>query len=257
MLDEIVAKQRQLLPEIMTAAPLNSFENKIEKKDFSLSKKIKQTQWSLIAECKLASPVKGQLCQNKTVKELAKIYEANGATALSVHTNEYFKGKLIDLREIKQNVSLPVMRKEFIIEPYQVYETAYMGADALLLIARIVSSKQLEILYKEATLLGLDCLVEVHDERDIEKALTAGCELIGINNRDLTTFKTDVKNTLRLKPLCEDKIVISESGIREREDIELLQACGVGGILVGEALVSARDIERKTRQMALVEEEKQ
>lgn len=254
MLEEIVAKQRLLLPEVMKQRPLSEFANKINRKNFAFSSKVKASQWSLIAECKLASPVKGMLCQSKSVVELADIYEANGAAALSVHTNEYFKGQPSDLVEVKKRVSLPVMRKEFIIHPYQVYETAYMGADILLLIARIVDGKCLQELYNEATTLGLDCLVEVHDEQDIDKALNAGCEILGINNRDLTTFQTSIENTLKLLPLCSGKTVISESGISSEGDVLTVKNAGAKGVLVGEALVREDDIAKKTRQMALMED---
>ncbi len=250
MLDEIVRKQKINLQQLMQQMPLSSFESKITKADFLLSKTLKGNAWSLIAECKLASPVKGVFKQEKTIEQLATLYEKNGAKALSVHTNEYFKGRIDDLDKIKKASSLPIMRKDFIIHPYQIYQTAYHKADALLLIARILSDKDLKLLLGEAQNLGLDCLVEVHDQKDIEKALNAGAKILGINNRDLKTFVTNVDITIQLKQYCKDSIVISESGIKSKEDLDKVKACNVNGVLIGEGLVTADDIEKQIRIMA-------
>lgn len=257
MLDKIVQKQKEDLKKIMQEVPLSTFENKIIKGDFKFSRKLKSQDWSLIAECKLVSPAKGVLCKNKTIEQLAKTYEENGATALSVHTNEHFNGKLKDLKKIKELVNIPVLRKDFIVDLYQIYEAAYMKADAILLIARILSEKELADFIKVATELGLDCLVEVHDKDDIEKAFKANASIIGINNRNLKDFTTDIKNTLQLKPLCGDCLVVSESGIKTIDDLFAIKQAGVRGVLIGEGLVTADDIEEATRTMAMKENNEQ
>ncbi|MDR2006186.1 MAG: indole-3-glycerol-phosphate synthase [Acidaminococcales bacterium] len=253
MLEQIVAKQKLSLEKTMREVPLAAFERKIEKRGGAFGQKIKKAGWALIAECKLASPAKGTLCPGKTVEELARVYENSGAAALSVHTNGHFLGKAQDLAAVREITDLPVMRKEFIIHPYQIYETAYLKADALLLIARILDRKRLAEFIAEAGGLGLDCLVEAHDEADIDKSLDAGAGIIGINNRDLTNFATDLEVSLRLLPQCAGKPAVSESGIKSGEDAALLKEAGFKGVLVGEALVTAGDIGQKTREMALKE----
>jgi indole-3-glycerol phosphate synthase len=256
MLEQIVAKQKITLEKTMREVPLASFERKIVKRGNLFGQKIKTADWSLIAECKLASPVKGTLCATQTAEGLARVYEDNGAAALSVHTNEHFRGQPRDLADVKRTAKLPVMRKEFIIHPYQVHETAYLGADALLLIARILDKRRLAELLSEAAGLGLDCLVEAHDEADLAKSLDAGAALIGLNNRDLTNFTVDLAVSLRLIPLCADKPAISESGVKSRKDAALLKAAGFKGVLAGESLVTADDTARKTRELSLREEKR-
>ncbi|MDR3348723.1 MAG: indole-3-glycerol phosphate synthase TrpC [Acidaminococcales bacterium] len=251
MLEQIVAKQKLALEKTMRDVPLSSFERRIEKRGGAFGQKIKTSGWTLIAECKLASPAKGALCPGETAPGLARVYEANGAAALSVHTNGHFLGKAQDLAAVRRGTGLPVMRKEFIVHPYQIYETAFLGADALLLIARILERKRLAEFIAEADGLGLDCLVEAHDEADIDKSLEAGAGIIGINNRDLANFATDINVSLRLFPRCAGKPAISESGIKNGKDAALLKGAGFKGILVGEALVTAGDIGQKTREMAL------
>jgi indole-3-glycerol phosphate synthase len=235
----------------MRQVPLSSFEKKIEKREGAFGKKIAAADWALIAECKLASPAKGALCPAKTVGELAAVYEGNGASALSVHTNEHFLGKAQDLAEARERSGLPIMRKEFIVHPYQIYETAYLKADALLLIARILPARRLAEFIAEAEGLGLDCLVEAHDEADLEKSLAADARILGINNRDLANFTTDLNVSLRLVASCAGRPAISESGIRSGEDAALLKAAGFRGALVGEGLVTAGDIGKKTQELSL------
>jgi indole-3-glycerol phosphate synthase len=250
MFEEIVAKQRLDLEKTMRDAPLAAFEGKIKKRPGAFGQKLAAGGWALIAECKLASPAKGVLCRTKTAEELARVYENNGAAALSVHTNGHFMGKAEDLAAVRKITRLPIMRKEFVIHPYQIYQTAYLEADALLLIARILDRRRLAEFIAEAAGLGLDSLVEAHDEADVEKSLAAGAKIVGINNRDLTNFQTDLNVSLRLLPLCAGKAAISESGIKSGEDAALLKAAGFSGILVGEGLSTAGDVGKKTREMA-------
>jgi indole-3-glycerol phosphate synthase len=187
------------------------------------------------------------------VVELAKVYEQNGAAALSVHTDAHFLGRLEDIAAVKAATSLPVLRKEFIVDEYQIYETALAGADGVLLIAAVLQAEELKRYQEIAEDLGLDCLVEVHGPDELPAALAAQAPLLGINNRDLTTFRTEVEHTFQLLPQCTGRLVISESGIKNGEDARRLRQAGVRGILVGEGLVVADDVAAMTREMALEE----
>ncbi len=203
----------------------------------------------VIAEVKKASPSKGVIREDFDPLGLAREYEANGAAAISVLTEErYFQGSIEHLRLIKEGAGLPVLRKDFIIDEYQVYEARGAGADAVLLIAAILDEKALRNLLWLAEALGMAALVEVHDEEELEKALKAGAGIIGVNNRDLKTFKVDISATTRLAPLVpKDKVLVSESGIGERADILLLQKAGVSAFLIGEALLKEKDAGKKLR----------
>ncbi|MBI5238535.1 MAG: indole-3-glycerol phosphate synthase TrpC [Deltaproteobacteria bacterium] len=203
----------------------------------------------IIAEVKKASPSRGVIRDVFNPLGLAKEYEANGAAAVSVLTEEaYFQGSLEHLKLIKENTGLPVLRKDFIIDEYQIYEARSAGADAILLIAAILDEKVLKNFIWLTEALGMAALIEVHDEEEIEKALEAGVGLIGVNNRDLKTFKVDINTTIRLLPLVpKDKILVSESGIRERADILMLKKAGVSAFLIGEALIKEKDAGKKLR----------
>jgi indole-3-glycerol phosphate synthase len=182
---------------------------------------------------------------------LAKIYAENGAAAISVLTDEkYFQGKLEYLAAISNEVNIPVLRKDFILDKYQVYESVVHGADAILLITAILTPEQLEGLLKLSKSLNLSCLVEVHDEKEMFKALLAGAEIIGINNRDLATFKVDINTTRRLRMLVpQEQIVVSESGMHDKNDIKKMRECKINAVLVGEALVTAGDINAKMKEL--------
>jgi indole-3-glycerol phosphate synthase len=205
----------------------------------------------LIAEVKKASPSKGILRPYFDPMALAKTYAENGAAAISVLTDaEYFQGSLEHLAAIRQTVDLPLLRKDFIYDEYQIYESAAYGADALLLIAAILEAGQLEKMMTVSRSLGLECLVEVHNRDELKIALDAGAEIIGINNRDLNTFKVDLNTTRILLPFIpEDKTVVSESGISRREDIKKLEEWGVDAVLIGEALVTAKNIPKKMKEL--------
>ncbi len=207
----------------------------------------------LIAEIKQASPSRGLLHPNLNPTELAKVYAKGGAAAISVLTEKnYFKGSIDHLAAVRNVVELPLLRKDFIFDPYQLYESRAYGADALLLIVAILSQEQLEEFISLSHSLGLKCLVEVHNEGEVEKALLSGAEIIGINNRDLNTFTVVLDTTYRLRSLIpKEKIVVSESGIRNRKDIEKLRKWGVNAILVGEALVTANDVLTKMKELLL------
>jgi len=206
---------------------------------------------SIIAEVKRHSPSKGIIREDFDPAAIASVYEENGASAVSVLTDEhYFRGKGSYIADIKNTVRIPVLRKDFIIDPYQIYETRVMGADAVLLITRILKSDMLEYCIELAGSLGLSALVEVHSRKELEIALGAGADIIGINNRDLRTFKTDLQNSLDLAQLIpDDRIAVSESGIHARKDIEMLMMKGIHAFLVGEALMKAQDIGRKLKDL--------
>ena len=197
----------------------------------------------VIAEIKRASPSKGPIRPNLNPASLARAYEIGGAAALSVLTDTaFFHGSLQDLRAARQATELPVLRKDFLISSYQIYESAAGGADAVLLIARILTGAQLQDYLSLCTQLHLDALVEINSESDLSLASRAGARLIGINNRDLRTFKTDLHTTRRLAALlAPGQIGVAASGIQNRSDIDRLLTTGMRGFLVGESLVRAKD----------------
>ena len=199
---------------------------------------------SLIAEIKRHSPSKGMLMEHIDPAELAGLYEAAGARAVSVLTDkEYFKGALQDLTEARRNTAIPCLRKDFIIDDYQIFEARAAHADAFLLIVRILSDEQLKDYLAVGRSLGMPALVETHSAAEIERAIAAGAHIIGINNRDLDTFQVDIQTTLDLKKLVPGgHVLVSESGIHTRDHVRMLEDGGVDAILVGEALVTSNNI---------------
>ena len=206
---------------------------------------------AIIAEVKRKSPSRGVLREDFDPIMMASIYEKNGAAAVSVLTDrEFFGGSDSDLVGIRREVGLPLLRKDFIIDASQIFESRMLGADAILLIARILDEGSLKSFLETAGSLGLSALVEVHDRADVGKALAAGAEIIGINNRNLATFSTDIRTTLDLlEVIPRGKIVVSESGINSRHDIELLASAGAHAFLIGEALVKEADPAAKLREL--------
>lgn len=194
---------------------------------------------SLIAECKRRSPGAGEIRPGLDPAELAGGYEEAGAAAISVLTDaDYFGGSLEDLRRVRERVSVPILRKDFTLDTLHLIEARSAGADAILLIARILDDSTMERLHTSARALGMAALVEVHDEDEMRRALEIDADLIGINNRDLSNFTTDLDTTLRLLEMVpNDVVIVSESGIRDRADVEKLGSVGVDAILVGEALL--------------------
>jgi len=208
----------------------------------------------LITEVKKASPSKGVIRHNFNPVEIAQTYADNGASAISVLTEtKYFQGSLNYLRDIGKalgNKRLPLLRKDFICDPYQIYESRAYGADGILLIVAILKPEKLEKLLQLSQQLGMDCLVEVHNEAELEIALKSGARIIGINNRDLSTFNVDLATTERLRPLIPpDRIAVSESGIRNRSDMEKMRQLEVDAVLIGESLMSAPDIATKMKEL--------
>jgi indole-3-glycerol phosphate synthase len=205
----------------------------------------------LIAEIKFASPSEGTIREKADPIPIGRIYEEAGAAAISLLTDEkFFGGDLNNLPRLKNAVSLPILRKDFIIDGIQVRESSLFGADAILLIVRLLSQGQLQELLDACQGLGMAALVEVHDREDLEKAVACGAEIIGINNRDLDTFKVSLNTTLELAPLVpNNRILVGESGIMDESDIRLLNGCGIRAILVGSSLMKSDDVAKKTREL--------
>ncbi|MBM12742.1 MAG: indole-3-glycerol phosphate synthase [Chloroflexi bacterium] len=255
ILDEIVAAKRVELAESKDRIPLAALESEVgyQARPLNLSGALLGGGARLIAEVKKASPSRGLLLPDFDHLKLAETYVNNGAAAVSCLTDPRFQGELAHLREIKETGAsqrAPVLRKDFIFDPYQIVETRAAGADALLLIVAILEPAQLKELLDAAQSHWMQCLVEVHDESELETAVEAGAEIIGINNRDLHTFTTDLAVTERLAPLVpRGKQIVSESGIFTREHLRQLNKVRANAALVGEALVTAPDIGEKVREL--------
>ena len=205
----------------------------------------------LIAEVKKASPSKGVIREDFDPVRIAQTYEKSGASCISVLTEEkFFQGRLEYLAAVRKAAGLPLLRKDFIIDEYQVYEARAAGADAILLIAACLEKNQMAEYLGIAGQLGLDALVESHTYRELDKALLAGATLVGINNRDLSTFTVSLDTTLDLlKDIPDDRIVVSESGIKTRDDVVKLEKAGVDAVLVGEGLMREKDIGKKVKEL--------
>jgi indole-3-glycerol phosphate synthase len=241
ILDKIVASKRRELAECRHLTPLSELRARVADvppaKDFAgaLSGD-RGNSVRLIAEFKRASPSKGVIRPDLTPDEVARFYEDAGASAMSVLTDgPFFQGHLDDLRLVRKTVSLPLLRKDFTLEAYQIVEARCAGADAILLIAAILTADELRHLREEAEALGMAALVEVHNEEELDRALASEPKIVGVNNRDLKTFTVDLETTFRLSDAMPDNIIrISESGIRTREDVVRLQARRIDAMLVGE-----------------------
>jgi indole-3-glycerol phosphate synthase len=253
ILDKIIADKRSEVEQKKRSLPISDLKKRIvlQKMPLDFASALRGDGIKLIAEIKKASPSRGILCPDLNPVALAKTYVQGGAAAISILTEaNHFQGSLEHLGAIRREVNIPLLRKDFIFDEYQVYESAACGADALLLIAAILSREQLEDLLALSHQIGLTCLVEVHDENEVEQALLSNAEIIGINNRDLNTFNVDINTTRRLRPLIPDgKIVVSESGINNRADIKRIKGWGVNAALVGEALVTTENITAKMEEL--------
>jgi len=223
-----------------------------ERRDFIAAlKNPRRGDIALIAEIKKASPSAGIICEDFDPVQIAKEYETAGASCLSVLTDEkFFQGSLDYLRQIRGAVKLPLLRKDFIIDERQILEAIEWGADAILLIAAILDDSQLKNFHSLTTEAGLAALVEVHDETELERALKIGADLVGVNNRDLKTFQVDLATTEKLaKKIPTGKILVAESGINTRADVERLKKCGAKAILVGESLLRGGKIQMNVREL--------
>ena len=256
ILAEIVAAKTVELAHSKEAVPLSDLEAKATAQPvpLNISGALLGGGVRLIAEIKKSSPSRGLLRPNFDPLDLARTYAANGAAAISVLTDPRFDGELAHLEQVKASGAsqrLPVLRKDFLFDPYQVYEARAAGADAVLLIVAILEPALLKELHAAAQSLWMQCLVEVHDQPELETALEAGAEIIGINNRDLRTFNTDLAVTEGLAPgVPRGKVIVSESGINNPDHLRRLSALGVNAVLVGEALVTAPDVAQKVRELS-------
>ncbi|MCX5679113.1 MAG: indole-3-glycerol phosphate synthase TrpC [Candidatus Omnitrophica bacterium] len=254
IISRIVEDKRRVVEESKRAKPQTELIHEIKNicVKSSFKKNISRPHHvNLIAEIKKASPSGGILRADFNPVKIAITYQANGASAISVLTDErFFEGRLEYIRKVKESVSIPVLRKDFIIDEYQIYETVASGADAILLIADLLSKSELCGFYDLAASLGLDVLIETHKEEDMEKALATEGSIIGINNRDLHTFRVDLSITQKLIRLIPpNRIKVSESGIRSYEDVMFLKSLGVSAVLIGEAFMESADIASKMREM--------
>jgi indole-3-glycerol phosphate synthase len=253
-LDKIVAQKLAELEQGQKNVPLPELEAAAREKTppLDLAAALKGEGLRLIAEVKRASPSRGVLKPDLDAVSLAEIYARCGAAAISVLTEgHYFRGSGEDLVAIRRQLpEIPLLRKDFILKPYQVFEARAWGADALLLIAAILDDSQLKELLSLSHELGMQCLVEVHSESELERALKQDARIIGINNRHLDTMAVDTNITRSLRPLIPpDWLVVSESGIKGREDIQELRELGVNAVLIGELLVTASDVAAKIKEL--------
>ena len=253
VLERIVDATRQDLERARRERPQAELERALaaRRDDRPFSEALVRPGISVIAEHKRRSPSAGLLREGAGVTDVVRAYERGGAAALSILTERHhFAGSLDDLREARQASSLPILRKDFIVDAYQLYESAVAGADAVLLIVAALPGDDLARLHREARALDLDVLVEVHDEAELERALEVDAEMVGINNRDLTDFSVDVERTYELlSDVPTGKLVVSESGFSSREQLDDLDRVGVDAVLVGESLMRAPDLEAACRAL--------
>jgi len=250
LLELILQEKQNEVAKLKKAMPLNRDNDLPPLRDFKASISV-PAKISLIAEIKFASPSAGLIREQTDLVCIGRIYEEAGSAAVSLLTDKrFFQGDPAQLPRLKRAISLPILRKDFIIDEVQVREAFFYGADAVLLIARILSQQQLEEFISMCRELGMAPLTEVHDKEDLEKALACGAEIIGINNRDLDSFKVDIGTTYALAPLVpKNHILVSESGIGNGGDILSLEATGIHAVLVGSALMKSKDPAAKTAEI--------
>ncbi|MEA2323052.1 MAG: indole-3-glycerol phosphate synthase [Solirubrobacteraceae bacterium] len=260
VLDRIVDSTREDVARRREAVPLAELEGRLAapREDRPFREALTRPGVSLIAEHKRRSPSAGEIRAGSTVADIVQAYERGGAAALSILTEgPHFGGSLDDLREARQASVLPILRKDFVVDPYQVYESAVAGADAILLIVAALDDDDLAALHREALGLDLDVLVEVHREDELERALeVVDADVIGINNRDLVDFSVDLDRTYELlSDVPAGKTVVSESGIHHRDQLDDLERVGVDAVLIGESLMRAPDPEAACRGLTGAEDD--
>lgn len=254
ILDKIVVKTKNRVEkskEVISFTAIKEEALQLPKGNFSFEEALKEKRMHFICEVKKASPSKGIIDEEFPYLDISREYEEAGAACISVLTEpEFFLGSDKYLREIKGEVSIPILRKDFTVDPYQIYEAKVLGADCVLLICSILSQEELSEYIKISDSLGLSTLVEAHDEEEVHKALNAGARIIGVNNRDLKTFQVDINNSINLRKLVPDTIIfIAESGIKTRSDVAALEIHGVNGILIGETLMRASAKEKILKEL--------
>ena len=247
ILDELAESTRKRVAKKKEKISLEEIKEKAlmmeNTKDFPFEKALKKEGLSIIAEVKKASPSKGVIAADFPYLEIAKEYEASGADAISCLTEpNYFKGSDKYLEEIAKEVNIPVLRKDFTVDPYMIYEAKTLGASAILLIAAILSDEELKEYYEVADSLGLSALFEAHDEEEVKRCLAQGARIVGVNNRNLKDFTVDINNSIRLRELIpEDVIYVSESGIKTPEDLKILKENGTDAVLIGEMFMRSEN----------------
>ena len=255
VLERIVEDTRDEVDRRREAVPLARLEAAIAERPACrpFSEALLRPGVSLIAEHKRRSPSAGEIRAGATVTDIVAAYERGGAAALSILTEPFhFGGALDDLRDARAATQLPALRKDFIVDPYQLYESSAAGADAVLLIVAALEPPALAELLQEARALDLDALVEVHDERELEAALEVDADVLGINNRDLSDFSVDIERTYELlSDIPAGKTVVSESGFSTRDQLDELERVGVDAVLIGETLMRAEDVEAAVRALTL------
>lgn len=250
ILDEIAAKTKERIEEAKKARPLEDIKREALAMDsntgFPFAKALRKDSLNFICEVKKASPSKGLIAENFPYLDIAKEYERIGAAAISCLTEPfYFLGSDNYLKEISQAVSIPVLRKDFTVDEYMIYEAKILGASAILLICAILDDEQLSNYHKIATDLGLSVLVEAHDEEEVKRALKCGAKIVGVNNRNLKDFTVDINNSIRLRKMVpEDIAFVSESGMKCADDIRALKENGTNAVLIGETLMRAENKEQ-------------
>ena len=247
ILDEIAAKTRERVEKAKMVVPLEKIREQAmampRDKSFPFREALRKKGIQFICEVKKASPSKGIIAEDFPYLTIAEEYEAAGAAAISVLTEPfYFQGDDNFLREIAQKVRIPIIRKDFTVDEYMIYEARILGASAILLICAILTEEQIKKYQQIAEELGMSALVEAHDEEEVKMALRCNAGIIGVNNRDLQTFQVDIDNSIRLRKLVPEEIVfVSESGMKEREDIRQLEENGTNAVLIGETLMRSPD----------------
>jgi indole-3-glycerol phosphate synthase len=257
-LDELVGATREAVHRRKRERPLAELEREAgsQPEGRPFAEALSRPGTSLIAEHKRRSPSAGSIREGASCAEVVSAYERGGAAALSVLTEEaHFGGSLADLREARAATELPLLRKDFTIDRYQLYEAKAAGADAVLLVVGAMAPAELAGLYREAHALDLDAIVEIHDEEELDRALEVDADVLGINNRDLEDFSVDIQRTFDLlADVPAGKVVVSESGIQSREQIDELEQVGVDAVLIGETLMRAPDPEAAVRELTRTDE---
>lgn len=265
ILEQIINRRKKDIERLKSLTSINSLIKQIESKIYPKNsfktaiggqfsniagEDIAKQGVRIIAEVKKASPSKGLICPDFDYIQIAKDYEAGGAAAISVLTEpNYFLGANEYLSQIKEIVKLPLLRKDFTVDEWQIYEAKAIGADAILLIAAALTQREMGHFLQVAYSLGLDCLVETHDEEEVKRALDVNAEIIGVNNRNLRTFEISLKVSERLRGLVpRDKVFVAESGIHTKEDIRSLKRLGVDAVLIGESIVKSADRAGKLKE---------
>ena len=255
-LDDILLSTKETVRAAKLKKPLKDLKQQVKDSEpsrgfFDAVKRSKNSPLNLVAEIKQASPSKGLLRESFRPMEIAKVYEESGARALSVLTEtRFFLGSLDFIPQVRSSVKLPVLRKDFLIDEYQIYEARAYEADAVLFIVNLLDDYQLEDYSDVAKGIGLDCLIESHTESELQQALKVEGGLIGINNRDLKTFEADIETTFRLlKEVPEERVVVAESGIGSSEDIQRMASEKIDAVLIGETFMKSDNIQKKVQEL--------